>query len=158
MLIDEKTYLINPFNLKSITDEAISEQLNELAKRYKSGADTPFDIAYDIEIYANILYLYGEMIARLTERYQISKLENDKGEKLEAQKQRTAWSKMREEKAPNYSYFEALAVEKFELSRKSEFKIYSDLLRYKKAYESVENKMNALKKKLEAVKYEIGGI
>lgn len=156
MLIDEKVFLINPFVLKTITDEAISEQINELAKRYKSGADIPFDIAYNIETYANILYLYGEMIARLTERYQIAKLENDKGEMLETHKQRTEWSKSTQEKAPAITYFEALAKEKYFLSRKKEFSIFADLTRYKKAYESVENKMNALKKKLDAVKYEIG--
>lgn len=156
MLIDERTFLINPFSLKQYNDETISEQINELAKRYKVNADTPFEIAYNIETYANILYLYGEMVARLTERYQILKLENDKGEMLETHKQRTAWSKNSVEKAPAISFFEALAKEKFELSRKEEFKIFADLTRYKKAYESVENKMNALKKKLDAVKYEIG--
>lgn len=156
MLIDEKVFLINPFNLKSYTDETISEQINELANRYKNGADIPYDIAYNIETYANVLYLYGEMIARLTERYQILKLENDKGEMLETHKQRTAWSKTTQEKAPAISYFEALAKEKYFLSRKEEYKVFSDLTRYKKAYESVENKMNALKKKLDAVKFEIG--
>lgn len=156
MLLDEKTFLINPFQLKQITDEAISEQINELALRFKDDTDIPYNIAYDIEIYANVLYLYGEMIARLTERHQILKLSNNKGELLETHKLRSEWSKTRSEKAPNISYFEALAVEKYELKRKEEFKLFSDLTRFKYAYESIEAKMNALKKKLEAVKFEVG--
>lgn len=153
MLLDEKTYLFNPFALKKITDEAISEQINELAKRYKSDADTPFDIAYNIEIYANILYLYGEMISRLGERYATLEYANDKGEMLETHKQRKNWNST--EKAPNIDYFKALAYEKYELSRQKEFGLFADLTRFKKAYESIENKMNALKKKLEATKYEM---
>ena len=154
MLLDEKTYLFNPFALKKITDEAISEQINELANKYKSNADIPYEIAYNIEIYSNILYLYGEMIARLGERHAVLEYANDKGEMLETHKQRKNWNSV--EKAPNIDYFKALAYEKYELDRQREFGINADLIRFKKAYESVENKMNALKKKLEATKYEIG--
>lgn len=154
MLIDEKTFLINPFCLKSYTDEAISEQINELAKRYKFNADLPMEIAYNIEIYANILYLYGEMIARLGERYAVLEYANDKGEMLETHKQRKNWNSA--EKAPNIDYFKALAYEKYELDRQREFSINADLIRFKKAYESIENKMNALKKKLDATKFELG--
>ena len=115
MLLDEKTYLFNPFALKKITDEAISEQINELASRYKTNADMPYEIAYNIEIYANILYLYGEMIARLGERYAVLEYANDKGEMLETHKQRKNWNST--EKAPNIDYFKALAYEKYELDR-----------------------------------------
>lgn len=154
MLLDEKTYLFNPFALKKITDEAISEQINELASRYKTNADVPYEIAYNIEIYANILYLYGEMIARLGERYAVLEYANDKGEMLETHKQRKSWNSI--EKAPNIDYFKALAYEKYELDRQREFSINADLIRFKKAYESIENKMNALKKKLDATKFELG--
>lgn len=154
MLLDEKTYLFNPFALKKITDEAISEQINELASRYKTNADVPYEIAYNIEIYANILYLYGEMIARLGERYAVLEYANDKGEMLETHKQRKNWNST--EKAPNIDYFKALAYEKYELDRQREFSINADLIRFKKAYESIENKMNALKKKLDATKFELG--
>lgn len=154
-MILEKSYFINPFNLKTITDETISEQINALADKYVDG-DAPFEIAHNIEIYANILYLYGEMISRLTERHQILKLENNKGELLETHRLRSEWSRSRTEKAPNISYFEALAVDKFELKRREEFKLFADLTRFKYAYESVEAKMNALKKKLDATKFELG--
>lgn len=157
MLIDERTFLINPFNLKSYTDEAISEQINELAKRYKFNADLPMEIAYNIEIYANILYLYGEMIARLGERHAVLEYSNDKGEMLETHNQRKKWAKENTtDKCPNIDFFKALAYEKYELDRQKEFSINADLIRFKKAYESIESKMNALKKKLEATKYELG--
>lgn len=157
MLIDEKVYLFNPFNLKKISDDDISKQIDELAKRYRNDADVPYEIAYNIEIYANILYLYGELIARLTERHQIAKLQNTKDELLETHRLRGEWSRTRTEKAPALSYFEALAVNKYEEARIEEFKIYADLTRFKYCYSSNEAKMNALKKKLDAVKYEIGG-
>lgn len=156
MILDEKTYLFNPFTLKKLTDEAISEQIDEFAKIYKTGAETPFEIAHNIEVYANILYFYGEMIARLGERYAVIEYSNDKGEYLETHRQRKNWSSTTNEKAPNIDYFKALAYDKYEIERQKEFGIFADLTRFKKAYESIENKMNALKKKLDAVKYEIG--
>lgn len=156
MLLDEKVYLFNPFELKKITDEAISEQINELAKRYKVGADIPYEIAYNIEIYANILYLYGEMIARLGEKHAIIEYSNDKGELIETHNQRKKRTKENTDKCPNIDFFRGLAYEKYELDRQREFSINADLIRFKKAYESIENKMNALKKKLDATKFELG--
>lgn len=155
MLLDEKTYLFNPWNLSKVTDEAISEQISELATRWRDGAETPYDIAFNIEVASNLLYLYGEMISRLSHRYNSKKLDNDKGEGIETYKLRSKWSKETTEKAPALSYFEALAVEKYQLSREDEFKEYEWLTRFKYAFSSVESKMNALKKKLEAFKYEV---
>lgn len=155
MILEEKTYLFNPFNLKKVTDETISEHIDEISNKYRNEADTPYDVAFNIELGANLLCLYGEMISRLTERYQIKKLDNNKGEMLETHRLRTQWSKTNEEKAPAISYFEALAVEKFEISRQEEYKLYGLLTRFKYAYESLEAKMNAWKKKLEAFKYEV---
>lgn len=156
MLLNEKLYLFNPYNLKTITDETISEQITELAKTYRKEIITPYDITYNIELASNLLYLYGEIIARYTERYQIKKIDNDKGEALETYNQRKKWVSENQEKAPNIDYFKALAIEKYQLSRNEEAKMYSDLIRWKKAYDSVESKMNAWKKQLEAMKYEIG--
>lgn len=156
MLLDEKTYLFNPFNLKQITDEAIIKQIDELAKRYIPEPATPYDTGHNIELAANLLYLYGEMIARMTERHSIQKLDNDKNESLYTYELRSEWSRTKTEKAPAMSYFEALALEKYQISRNQEKKHLADLTRLKYAYDSLEAKMNAWKKQLEAMKYEIG--
>ena len=156
MLLDEKTYLFNPFNLKQITDEAISQQIDELAKRYIPEPATPYDTGHNIELAANLLYLYGEMIARLTERHQIKEIDNNKSESLYTFQLRRDWSRNNTEKAPAISYFEALALEKYQISRNEEIKYLADLTRLKYAYDSLESKMNAWKKQLEAMKYEIG--
>lgn len=157
MLLDEKTYLFNPFNLQKVTDEAIAEQIDAIALKFNEEADTPYDVAHNIEVGANIMYLYGEMIARLTHRYHTKKLSNDKGEKLETHNQRKEWSKRTDEKAPALAYFEALAVSKYQLSREEEFKHFEMLTRFKYAYESLEARVNAWKKKLETYKYDLAG-
>lgn len=157
MLLDEKTYLFNPFNLQKVTDEAICEQINEIATRYREAADNPYDVAFNIEVGANLLYLYGEMIARLTNRYDSTKLENDKGEALETHKLRKEWSQSTTEKAPAIDYFKALAIDKYQISREKEFSVNEMLTRFKYAYKSLESKTNAWKKKLEAFKYDIAG-
>lgn len=156
MILDEKTYLFNPFNIKKINDETIGEQINELASTYKKEIITPYDLTYNIELASNLLYLYGEIIARYTERYQVKKIDNDKGEALETYNQRKKWVSENKEKSPNIDYFKALAIDKYQLARNDEARLYADLIRWKKAYDSVESKMNAWKKQLEAMKYEIG--
>lgn len=153
--MDEKLYLFNPFNLSKVTEEAICEQIDVIASRFKPEADTPFDVAHNIEIGANIMGLEGEIIARYTRMYNSAKLENDKAEMLMAHKLRKEWDVERDGKAPAMSYFEARAVERYQVSREKEFKLYESLTRFKYAYQSTEAKTNAWKKKLEAMRYEI---
>lgn len=156
MILDEKTYLFNPFNIQKVTDEAISEQIDAIALKYIQNADTPYDVANNIDVGSNILYLYGELISRFTSRYQSLKLANDKDELLETHRLRKEWSINTKEKAPAISYFEAQAVNKYEQSRNREFKYLENLTRFKYAYSSLESRVNAWKKKLETFKYEIG--
>ena len=52
------------------------------------------------------------------------------------------------------SYFEALATRFCEEDIKLLAQKESDLKRFKNAYESLETKTNALKKKMESIKYE----
>ena len=52
------------------------------------------------------------------------------------------------------SYFEALGTKFCEEDIKLLAQKEGDLRRFKNAYESVEEKLNALKKRLEAIKYE----
>ena len=53
------------------------------------------------------------------------------------------------------SYFEAIAKETVETECEELAKLGARLFRFKKAYESIDSKQNALKKKIEAIRYEI---
>lgn len=68
---------------------------------------------------------------------------------------RKDWLQLSNEKAPAMSYFEAQAREQVADIRKKQIEAESMLTRFKKSYESLETKQNALKKKLDAMKYEV---
>ena len=155
--MDTKVYLFNPFNLSKVTEEAICEQIDVIASKFKPDADAPFDIAHNIEIGANLMGLEGEIIARYTRLYNSKKLDNDTCEMLLAHKLRKEWDVERDGKAPAMSYFEAKAVERSQVPREEEFRLYENLTRFKYAYQSTEAKTNAWKKKLDATRFEIGG-
>lgn len=156
MLLDEKLYFFNPFALKRVTTEAISEQLDEFGQSFHKDADTPMDIAYNIELGTNCLYLYGELLARCSSAYDKQHYENEMNEALEVQRLRKEWSDTKTEKAPAIKYFEAEAMKKYQIPRNREFDLDADYKRIKAAYDSMESKTNAWKKKLDAIKYEIG--
>lgn len=155
MLINgEQVYLFNPWQVSRWKDEEICEQVNELIKLYNPNEDTMYGIAKNIEVMANINYLYGEMISRLTSQYSEKKLRNNARESKLVYQLRNDWVKANKDKAPAISYFEAQAYESVQDDRKEELDKLSLLTRFKYAYESMEAKMNALKKKLESIKYE----
>lgn len=151
-------FIFNPFTIKRLSEEEIADCVNKLLMSSNSNADTPYEIASEIEIRADILALIGEMIARLTYQLSISKMENDIKENKQIYKLRKDWKDISNEKAPAMSYFEAQASEVVEKERKEEFKLKENLTRFKYSYDSMESKMNALKDKLKAMKYEIGGM
>lgn len=156
MIIDgEKVYLFNPWQIKRWTDDEICAQVNELIRRYDPNADTMYELSMDIEIISDIQYLYGEMISRLTNEVATSKLANDSEEAKAVVRTRKNWILDNPgEKAPAIGYFEAQASEIVREARNKQYDKNSDLTRFKYAYESMESKMNALKKKLESIKYE----
>lgn len=151
----EKVYLFNPWQIKRWTEDEICMQVNELIKMYDPEDDTMYGTSKNIEIISDILYLYGEMIARLTNETATLKLENDSREAKETVRVRKNWIKDNPgEKAPAMSYFEAEAQDIVRDSREKQNDRNSDLTRFKYAYESMEAKMNALKRKQDSIKYE----
>lgn len=152
--MNEKVYLFNPFNIKNWEKIQIKEQLDELINRYNNDASTPYEHALNIENLANQMYLIGEMVARLSETVNVMKAEVSNNENLQVYKQRDIWEKTHEGKAPAMSYFQALASDFVKEDRIALAKNESDLKRFRIAYDSIEAKMNAVKKKMEAVKYE----
>lgn len=152
--MDEKLYLFNPFNIKNWENMQIKEQLDLLIDKYDTEASTPYQYALNIENLANQLYLIGEMIARLYEDVNIAKADTINEENLQIYKQRDTYERTHDGKPPAMSYFQALASDFVKDKRISLAKKESDLKRFKIAYESIEAKMNAVKKKLEAVRME----
>ena len=100
-------------------------------------------------------YLIGEMIARLQREYDILKTEISIAENKKAYTERKQWQESKKEKPPAMSYFEAIAKEYVQEASKQLAELGARLFRFKKAYESIDSKQNALKKKIEAIRYEI---
>lgn len=150
-----KLYMFNPFTIQNADSNQISETYINLQKQLIENADTGFDIAKNIEIYANMNYLLGEMIARIQQEYDLLKTEISITENKQIYIQRKQWQEMQKEKPPAMSYFEAMASEFVKEDKKKLAELGARLFRFKKAYESIDSKQNALKKKIEAIRYEI---
>ena len=151
----EKTYLYNPFDVKSWSDEQIEKQVKLLIPRYQADDTTMFGMAKNVETLANIMYLFGEMIARLTREYGLMKIDVDAKEKKQITVQRKLWVEENpNDKVPAMSFFEAKAAEFVRDDKDKLMRKYEQLTRFKQAYESYEQIINAIKKKMEAIKYE----
>lgn len=151
---NEKVYMFNPFNLKNWKNKQIKEQLDVLIDKYDYEADTMAGLAINAENLANQLYIIGEMIARLTEEVYVLKAEVKNEESITVYKERKAWEVEHDGKVPAIAYFEAVASNKTKDSRMVLAKKESDLKRFKIAYESIEAKMNAVKKRMDSIRYE----
>lgn len=151
----EKLYLFNPFTIQNADSQKIADTYTNLQKEIIENADTGFQISKNIEIYANMNYLIGEMIARLQQEYDTLKTDISIAENKKVYMQRKQWQETQKEKPPAMSYFEAMAKEFVKEDSKKLAELGSRLFRFKKAYESIDSKQNALKKKIEAIRYEI---
>ena len=142
-------------NLIFETEEYNTEDYWKKQNEITENADTGFLISKNIEIYANMNYLIGEMIARLQQEYDTLKTDISIQENKQIYMQRKQWQETQKEKPPAMSYFEAMAKEFVKEDSKKLAELGSRLFRFKKAYESIDSKQNALKKKIEAIRYEI---
>ena len=149
----EREYLFNPFKLKTSTDEELSKVIDDLAKQYRH-SDMAYDVVFNINLESDLLTIYGEFIARLQEEAELLKIQaNNKRDKA-VYSLRKDWISTSSDKAPAMSYFEAQADDLVMDERGKQLKAEAMLTRFKRAYSSLETKQNALKKKLEAMKYE----
>lgn len=149
----ERLHLFNPFLLEKASDIELSDTINELANMYKY-SDMIQDIVFNINLESDLLMIYGEMIARLTDSASLQKLTCDNDEARLMYEFRKKWLDEHDEKAPAIEYFKAQASNQIKLQREIQLKTEAMLTRFKKAYASLETKQNALKKKLDAIKYE----
>lgn len=151
----EKLYMFNPFAIEKADSKDIADTYEALQKELLQDTDTGFAISKNIELYANMNYLIGEMIARIQKEYDTLKTEISITENKQIYMSRKQWQETQTEKAPAMSYFEAMAKEYVKEDIKKLADLGSRLYRFKKAYESIDSKQNALKKKLEAIRYEL---
>ena len=148
-----KEYLFNPFMIKDVPNSKLQEMYQETYKQLVEEPNTMYDYAHNIEVYANMMYICGECIARFTREIIELKTKIQIDTAVNQVEERKRWD-MSNGKAPAISYFEALAtrMSKEDINKLADKECF--LKRFKNAYDSIETKMNALKKKLESIKYE----
>ena len=71
----EKLYMFNPFAIQNADSKEIADTYSNLQNELVENADTGFLISKNIEIYANMNYLIGEMVARIQQEYDTLKTE-----------------------------------------------------------------------------------
>lgn len=152
----ETLFKFNPFTVAEWDNEQIKAQYDVFANQL-SDNDSPMGLSENIDLYANMGYLIGEMIARYSRDVDNmeSQLKVDMANTIS--KERIQWLKDNADKPPAMSYFEnrALSMHLDEMKALNEKEAFRK--RFKYAYDSIQDKQNALKKKLESVRFEIGG-
>lgn len=149
-----KNYLFNPFYIKGATNNDLREVYNEVYETLIEEPNTMYEYAHNIEVYSNLNYIVGECIARLTQDLIEIKTDIEIKKSVKAVEERKNWNTEVDGKQPAMSYFEALGTrfceDKIQLLAQKE----GNLRRFKNAYQSTEDKLNALKKRMESIKYE----
>lgn len=150
----EELYLFNPFRIKSKTEIELKDIYEKIYKELKEEPNTMYEYAHNIEIYSNLNYLVGEIIARLQKDVIELKTKIKIDTAITQTEERKNWNSEIDGKPPAISYFEALATRFSREDINSLADKECSLSRFKNAYKSIEEKINALKKKMESIKFE----
>ena len=152
--MNDKKYLFNPFMIKDVSNSKLQEMYQETYEKLLEDPNSMFEYAYNIEIYSNLMYICGECIARFTREIIELKTKIQIDTAVNQTNERKSWNVERDGKAPAITYFEALAtrMSKDDINKLADKECFKD--RFKNAYNSLETKTNALKKKMESIKYE----
>lgn len=152
--MNEKAYLFNPFRIKNVENKQLQEMYEETYEQLLNEPNSMYEYAHNIEVYSNLMYICGECIARFTRDIIELKAKIQIDTAINQVEERNNWNVETMGKPPAISYFEALAtrISKEDISKLADKECF--LKRFKNAYDSIETKMNALKKKLESIKYE----
>lgn len=151
---NERLFLFNPFLIKEKSEKELQQMYQNVFKELIDEPNTMYEFAKNIEVYANLTYIVGEVIARLTRDIIELKtnIEINKAEKTV--EERNAWDVELNGKQPAMAYFEALGTRFCKDQIKTLANKEMSLKRFKNAYNSLEAKMNAIKKQMESIKYE----
>lgn len=143
--------IYNPFDVSKYTDEIIVERIKNLIDRCDDNADSVGGMTENVMNLTDVLYLYGELLTRAQKEYSLLKFQNNTKEVQLAY----TLKKNTQEKFP-ISYFNALAQQQMMEDRTREIELQQNANRFKYAYDATQEKINAIKKKIEASKYEFG--
>lgn len=152
--MNEKSYLFNPFNIKQIEDNELAKIYEDVMKELFDDPNSMYEYSHNIEVYSNLIYIVGEMIARRECDVIKAKTKIEINKAKVITQKRQEWNKEEQGKAPAMSYFEALGTEYCLKDINTLAELESSLRRFKNAYSSMQEKINALKKKQESIKYE----
>lgn len=150
----EKMYLFNPFLIKNVDNNELRNIYNQVYKDLLEDPNTMYEYSHNIEVYSNLNYIIGEIIARLTKDLIELKTEIQIKSAIKCVEERKSWNVERDGKQPAMAYFEALGVKFCEDKIKLQADKECSLKRFKNAYQSIEEKINSLKKRLDAIKFE----
>ena len=152
--MNEKQYLFNPFRIKEVTNNKLQEMYQETYEKLIEEPNSMYEYAHNIEVYSNMMYICGECIARFTREIIELKTKIQIDTAINQTNERKNWDSTKDGKPPAISYFEALAtrMSKEDISKLADKECF--LKRFKNAYETLEAKCNALKKKMDSIKYE----
>lgn len=149
-----KNYLFNPFLIKDISNRQLQETYQQTYDKLIEEPNSMYEYANNIEVYSNLMYICGECIARFTREIIELKTKIQISSAKDIVNERNEWLKHNDGKPPAMSYFEAIATE----NNKEDIKRLADqecfCKRFQGAYKSMEEKVNSLKKRMEAIKYE----
>lgn len=152
--MNNKFYLFNPFQIKNISEVDLKKMYEMVFSELIEECNTMYEYAHNIEVYSNLNYIIGEIIARLTKDVTSLKTKIKIDTAIKQTDERKNWDIDLNGKPPAIAYFEALATR----FSQDDINMLADkecsLSRFKNAYNSIEEKINALKKKMDSIKYE----
>lgn len=152
--MNKELYLFNPFEIKKKNEIELKKIYEAVYNELLDDPNVMYEYAHNIEVYSNLNYIIGEIIARL----QKDVIELETKIKIDTAitqtNERKNWNTDLNGKAPAIAYFEALATRfsQDDINKLADKKC--SYMRFKNAYKSTEEKINALKKKMESIKYE----
>ena len=152
--MNNEMYLFNPFQIKKKTEIELKEIYENVYKDLLEDCNTMYEYAHNIEVYSNLNYIIGEIVARLQRDVIELKTKIKIDTAINQTEERKRWNIDVNGKPPAISYFEALATRFSQDDINKLADKECSLRRFQNAYNSTEEKINALKKKMEAVKYE----
>ena len=151
--MQDKTYLFNPFKIKQLDEKQLQTMYEEVFKQLLENPNTMYDYAQNIEVYSNLEYIVGEIIARLQRDVIELKTKIKIDTAINQTEERKNWNNDYG-KPPAIAYFEALATKLSQDDIKLLANKECSLARFKNAYNSIEEKINAIKKKMDAIRFE----
>lgn len=152
--MNKELYLFNPFEIKKKSEIELKEIYEAVYNELLDEPNTMYEYAHNIEVYSNLNYIIGEIIARLQKDVIALETKIKIDTAIVQTEERQKWNTDLNGKPPAIAYFEALATRfsQNNINRLADKKC--SLTRFKNAYKSTEEKINALKKKLDSIKYE----